>query len=169
MSSSMVLNRRLFLANSLAAAAAAPCVCLGDDGKGGRSFKLDKQVGVTTSSLSGHLVAKPGKGQFSLLDLPRILRDELDMRVIDLNTSSLASEDPSYLDRCRAAAEKAGCVFTNLKLNQRDVNMNSPDKTVREKALKMYKRSIDAAARLGCRWARPLPSRERPDMKIHVA
>jgi len=165
----MVLNRRIFLANSLAAAAAAPCVCLGDDGKGGRSFKLDKQVGVTTSSLSGHLVAKPGKGQFSLLELPRILRDELDMRVIDLNTSSLASEEPSYLDRCRAAAEKEGCVFTNLKLNQRDVNMNSPDKTVREKALNVYKRSIDAAARLGCRWARPLPSRERPDMKIHVA
>ena len=165
----MVLNRRLFLANSLAAAAAAPCVCLGDDGKGDRPFKLDKQVGVTTSSLSGHLVAKPGKGQFSLLDLPRILRDELDMRVIDLNTSSLASEEPGYLDRCRAAAEKAGCVFTNMKLNQRDVNMNSPDKTVREKALKVYRRSIDAAARLGCRWARPLPSRERPDMKIHVA
>ena len=94
MSSSMVLNRRLFLANSLAASVAAPCICLGGDAKGDRSFKLDKQVGVTTSSLSGHLVAKPGKGQFSLLDLPRILRDELDMRVIDLNTSSLASEEP---------------------------------------------------------------------------
>ena len=125
-------------------------------------------LGITTSSLSGHLAAKPKQGQFSLPELPRIMRDELDMRVIDLNTSSLASYDPKYLDRCRNAAEKAGCLFTNLKLNQRNLDMNSPDKAVREKALSEYKRSIDAAAQLGCKWARPLPQAKRPDMQIHI-
>lgn len=130
---------------------------------------LAKEVGVTTSSFSGHLVAKPTSGQFSLLDLPRVMRDELDMRVIDLNTSSLASLKEAYLDECREAAEKAGCVFTNLKLNQRNVDMNSADEATRRSALAIYKASIDAAARLGCRWARPLPLPERPDMKLHVA
>lgn len=130
---------------------------------------LAKEVGVTTSSFSGHLVAQPAAGQFSLLELPRVMRDELDMRVIDLNTSSLASVDEAYLDRCREAAEKAGCVFTNLKMNQRDVDMSSADEATRRKALEIYKASIDAASRLGCRWARPLPLPERPDMKIHVA
>jgi hypothetical protein len=130
---------------------------------------LAKEVGVTTSSFSGHLVAQPTDGQFSLLDLPRVMRDELDMRVIDLNTSSLASMDAAYLDRCREAAEKAGCVFTNLKMNQRGVDMSSADEATRRKALEIYKASIDAASRLGCRWARPLPLPESPDMKIHVA
>jgi hypothetical protein len=131
--------------------------------------ELANEVGITSSSLSGHLVAKPKSGQFSLLELPRVMRDELDMRVIDLNTSSLASMDEAYLDQCRRAAEKAGCVFTNLKMNQRNVDMNSPDETTRRKAIEVYKASIDAASRLGCRWARPLPLPERPDMKIHVA
>ncbi len=130
---------------------------------------LAREVGVTTSSFSRHLAARPGPGQFSLLELPRILRDELDMRVIDLNTSSLASQEPAYLDKVRAAAEAAGCVITNLKLNQRDVDMNSAEDAVRERALAVYKQSIDAAARLGARWARPLPAAPRPDMKIHVA
>jgi len=132
-------------------------------------FPLQREVGITTSSLSGHLAAKPKAGQFSLPQLPRILRDELDMRVIDLNTSSLASHEPKYLERCRAAAAKAGCVFTNLKLNQRGLNMNSADAAVRQKALAEYKRSIDAAAWLGCRWVRPLPAGKMPDLKWLVA
>jgi hypothetical protein len=127
------------------------------------------QVGITTSSLSGHLVAKPVKGKFSLLELPRILRDELDMKVIDLNTSSVASHEPAYLEKVREAARDAGCVLTNLKLNQKGLDMNSPDKDVRQKAMSEYKKSIDAASKLGCRWARPLPLKETPDMKLHVA
>lgn len=129
---------------------------------------LAGEVGITSSSLSGHLVAKPKSGQFSMLDLPRVMRDELDMRVIDLNTSSLASMDKAYLDQCREAAEKAGCKFTNLKMNQRNVDMNSPDEATRRNAIDIYKASIDVASRLGCRWARPLPLPELPDMKIHV-
>lgn len=130
---------------------------------------LVDEVGITSSSLSGHLVAKPTGNQFSMLELPRVMRDELDMRVIDLNTSSLASTDAAYLDQCREAAEKAGCVFTNLKLNQRNVDMNSADEATRRKAIEIYKTSINTAARLGCRWARPLPLPELPDMKLHVA
>lgn len=130
---------------------------------------LANEVGVTTSSFSRHLVANPGKEQFSLLELPRILRDELDMRVIDLNTSSLGSQDAGWLEKVRAAVADAGCVMTNLKLNQRGLDMNSTDRDVRTKALTEYKRSIDAASLLGIRWARPLPLKETPDMAIHVA
>lgn len=127
------------------------------------------QVGITTSSLSRHLVAKPGKGQFSLLELPRILRDELDMRVIDLNTSSVATYQPAYLEKVREAARDAGCVLTNLKLNQKGLDMNSSDVGIRNKALAEYRKSIDAASKLGCRWARPLPLKETPDMRLHVS
>ncbi len=61
------------------------------------------------------------------------------MRVIDLNTSTLASEEPAYLDKVRAAADKAGFILTNLKLDQRGLDMNSRDKDVRNKVLTIYK------------------------------
>ena len=130
---------------------------------------LSGEVGITTSSLSGHLTARPTQGKFTLLELPKIMRNELDMKVIDLNTSSLASNDPAYLEKVRKAADDAGCILTNLKLNQRGLDMSSRDKTVRVKALSEYKRSIDAAGRLGLKWARPLPLKDRPNMKLHVA
>lgn len=114
-------------------------------------------------------MARPVKGKVTLLELPKLMRDELDMKVIDLNTSSLASYDPKYLDKVRAAADAAGCLLINLKMNQRGLDMNSVDDAVRKKALAEYKRCIDAAAQLGLRWARPLPLKATPDMKIHVA
>ena len=79
------------------------------------------------------------------------MRDELGMRVIDLNTASFDSFKPRYLERVREAADKANCVLTNLKLNQRGLDMNNPDKSMREKSLARYKRSIDAASYLGLR------------------
>jgi hypothetical protein len=162
----ITLTRREFLGAAAATLAAAPLMA---DDVPGRRRELAGEVGVTTSSLSGHLTAAGAKGKFTLPQLPRILRDELDMRVIDLNTSSLASFEPRYLDEVREAAEKAGCVLTNLKLNQRGLDMSSPDKAAREKALAEYRRSIDAAARLGLRWVRPLPLPDLPDMQLHIA
>lgn len=167
-----MLNRRQFV--GVASAACAAQILPGETATSAEepdefTRKISRQVGITTSSLSRHLVAKPGKGQFSLLQLPRILRDELDIKVIDLNTSSVASYEPAYLEKVREAARDAGCVLTNLKLNQRGLDMNSRDADVRNRALAEYKRSIEAASKLGCRWARPLPLKEAPDMKLHVA
>ncbi|MCA9021151.1 MAG: TIM barrel protein [Planctomycetaceae bacterium] len=130
---------------------------------------LDRQLGITTSSLAYQLSPQAKEDRITLLELPRILRDELGMTVIDLNTSTLAATDRKYLDQVRAAADKAGCVLTNLKMNQPKLDMNSPDAAVRNKALDTYKASIDVASHLGLKWARPLPLVPKPDMKIHVA
>lgn len=130
---------------------------------------LDKALGITTSSLTYQISSIPAKGKFTLLELPHILRNELGMTVIDLNTSTLAKTNQKYLDQVLDAAEKAGCILTNLKMNQRNLDMNSTDATTRNKALTVYKKSIDVAAHLGLKWARPLPLVKRPDMKIHIA
>lgn len=140
-----------------------------DPKKGNSANPLESQLGITTSSVGQQLSGRSNNGKFTLLELPRLLRDELDMRIIDLNTSSLASVDRAYLDHLRQAADDAGCVLTNLKMNQRDLDMNSPDRSVRDKALTEYKRSIDVAAHLKLEWARPLPRKELPNMEIHVA
>ena len=163
-----VITRRQFLATTTAASIAGSVSRLLAAPPTAAELLKD-QVGVTTSSFSGHLVASPNARQFSLTDLPKLMRDELDMRVIDLNTSSLGASSPAWLDKVKSAVDKAGCIMINLKMNQRGLDMNSPDANVREKALQTYKRSIDDASYLGIRWARPLPLMETPDMKIHVA
>ncbi len=130
---------------------------------------LAREVGVTTGSFVKHLVESPQRGKLRLLDLPRLMRDELDMRVIDLMTATLPSLEADYLERLRAAAEDAGCVLTNLKMNQPGLDMGSPDESTRRKALTEYKRTIDAAARLGVRWVRPLPVNATPEPGVYAA
>ena len=144
--------------------AAAPCA--------NQPAELDDAVGIVTASMTTHLTTSGKKSKFTLLELPQIMREELDLRVIDLNTSSFpdfARVDEKYSEQLRTAADRFGCVLTNLKMNQRGIDLNSPQKEVRRKALTEYKRSIDIASRLGCRWARPLPQMQKPDMAIHVA
>jgi hypothetical protein len=159
-------TRRGFLAMSLCGLAASAKAAAPE--RAGPK-QLEREVGITTSSLSRQLVLQPRPGKLTLLELPRVLRDELDMRVIDLNTSSLASFEPAYLERLRDTAEKAGCVLTNLKMNQPGLDLGSPDAAVREKALAEYRRAIDAAAHLGLRWARPLPNKNPPHRPSLIA
>ena len=129
-------------------------------------------IGIVSASAHAQLTGRAHGRTFSLLEVPGILRNELDLRVVDLNTSSFpdfSKIDRSYLDKLRTAVSDAGCVMTNLKMNQRGLDMNSPDKQVRDKALNEYKRSIDIASQLGCRWARPLPAKSKPAMQIHIS
>jgi hypothetical protein len=162
-------TRRTFLRAAAAGLlASAPC-SLRAEKKPEQDRSLAGEIGITTGSFMRHLTAERQPGKLCLLDLPRIMRDELGMRVIDLMTATLASLEPEYLDRLRAAAEKAGCVLTNLKMNLKGLDPDSPDVKTRARALAEYKRTLDAAARLGVRWARPLPGAQRPDMAIHAA
>jgi hypothetical protein len=127
---------------------------------------LAREIGITTGSFVRHLVTEPKGGKLRLLDLPRILRGELDMKVIDLMTATLPSLEPEYLDRLRDAAEREGCVLTNLKMNQPGLKLGSQDASERQKAIEEYKRTIVAAQRLGVRWVRPLPGAERPNLRM---
>ncbi|MFT5527258.1 MAG: hypothetical protein ACI9HK_005240 [Pirellulaceae bacterium] len=168
------LERRTFLKRSgVLAATWSLSTSVGDAGEEQKysAPELSEMLGVVSASISRQLSGRSKDRNFTLLELPNILRSELDMRVIDLNTSSIpnfAKVERSYLDRLRAAADKAGCVITNLKMNQRGLDMSSRDQGERKRALTEYKRSIDIAAQLGCRWARPLPLLDKPDMAVHV-
>lgn len=161
-----MLTRRDFLHASLGALAARTASAA-DDKKPAKN-RWAREVGITTGSFMRHLSVEAKPGKLRLLDLPKLMHDELDMKVIDLMTATLASQEPAYLEQLRSAADKAGCILTNLKMNNRGIDMDSPDRAVREKAIDEYKRTIDAAARLGVRWVRPLPGLKRPDMDIHV-
>jgi hypothetical protein len=153
------MNRRQFLHSSCRLIVAAPIVAHA------AAAPLAREIGITTGSFVRHLTVEPQEGKLRLLDLPKLMREELDMRVIDLMTATLASMEPDYLDRLRAAAERTGCILTNLKMNQPGLDIGGEDDALRRRSLDEYKRTIDAATRLGCRWVRPLPGPRRPDSK----
>ena len=167
---SAALTRRAFLHASAAgvlAAAAAPRAAALEPAR--PHPDLARQLGVTTGSFLKHLSASRAEGKLRLLDLPKIMRDDLDLKVIDLMTATIPAWDAGYLDELKGHAADAGCVITNLKMNQPGLDMTSADADTRERALNEYRRTIDAAQRLGCRWVRPLPGPKRPDFKTCAA
>ena len=130
--------------------------------------KVTGKLGVTVGSFMRHLATQPRKGKVRLLDVPKIMRDDLGLEVLDLMTATFASLEPAYVDELRNRAESTGRIITNLKMNQRGLDMASPNESTRNHALAEYRRTIDVANRLGCRWVRPLPGPKRPDRKLYV-
>lgn len=160
----MNLTRRMFLGTALGATAGA--VVARGASAAAPAAALAGEIGITTGSFFRHLSPERAAGKLRLLDLPRLMRDELDMRVIDLMTATLVDLSPAYLDALRQAAAEAGCVLTNLKMNQPGLDLGHPDLAVRRHALTSYKFTMDAAVRLGVRWVRPLPAAKRPDYAV---
>ena len=159
------ITRRCFGQLSVVSALAATATAESEPADG----DLQGLLGVTTGSFTRHLSLVPAAGKLVLLDLPQIMRDELDLKVLDLMTATLPSMSRDYLEKLRRRAEDAGCIVTNLKLNQKNVDMGSANQNVRKAAIDVYKRGIDAAQILGCRWVRPLPRVERPDLEAYVS
>jgi sugar phosphate isomerase/epimerase len=163
----MNITRRTMLQSTLGGAIVAAAPVWADEKK--KHMDVTGQLGITTGSFMRHLSVDARKGKIRLLDVPQVMRDELDLRVIDLMTATMVSQQPAYLDELRARADKAGCTLTNLKMNQKGLDMASPDPATRGKALDEYKRTIDSAERLGCRWVRPIPLSAKPDLKLYAA
>jgi hypothetical protein len=158
-------SRRRFLGSVITFVAAVPKWAKAGQQPATR-VSLAGELGVTTGSFVRHLSVEPQAGKLRLLDLPKLLRNELDMRVIDLMTATLPSLEPDYLKRLRDAAEDAGCILTNLKMNQPGLNLGSPDPSERRRAIDEYERTIESAVLLGVRWVRPLPGSARPDLGV---
>lgn len=152
------LNRREFVqcAAGLAAAALAARAAAASDPPA-----LAREVGVTTGTFLSHYQKKTGDPRQILLELPNVMHGELGLRVIDLMTATVPSFEPAFLDRFRAAVDRAGCVVTNLKMNQPGLDLAAEDEATRRHALDEYKRTMTSAARLGARWVRPVSGRAK--------
>ena len=160
----MRLDRRSFVAASTCCALSATAIAAPK-----KHDDLVDEIGITTGSFGRHFAQQPGEGKLLMLELPKIMRDDLGMRVLDLMTANLPSLKPDYLDKLRAAAQAADVTITNLKMNQKELDIGSADADIRRHAIDIYKSTIDAAHRLGCRWVRPLPRTEHPSEKDYVA
>jgi hypothetical protein len=153
------MQRRLFL-KTLAIAATASVAPSSTRAAPPKNADLIGQMGITTGSFNKNIAAK----KFALIDLPKIMRDELDLKVIDLMTATFPYRNPEYCERFRQTADDAGRIVTNLKMNL-EFDIADPDAAGRQAAMVAFKEAIDSAARLGCRWVRPTPSAKPPEMR----
>ena len=160
------MQRRLFLGTLAFAAtrtwSGAPSARAADEKS--KNADVIGQMGITTGSFNKNIAAK----KFALIDLPKIMRDELDLKVIDLMTATFPYKNPEYCERFRKTADDAGRIVTNLKMNL-EFDIADPDPAGRQAAMVAFKEAIDSAALLGCRWVRPTPAGKPPDMKLLVA
>ena len=153
-------SRRRFLGAGLLVGTAA-CAA---ERKGVSSRRsLPGTLGVNVSSFARQVRSTEAGVRIDAFDLPRVLRDELDVRILDLVSTTLNTRDERMLTRFRESAENAGCVITNLKVNDQKLPFDGADPKARRQARDEYKRWIDAAAILGARWLRPFPAARRPD------
>ena len=163
------MDRRRFLATGVALAGAA---AVRSRAAVPRNAAWAGEVGITTSSVFRQMTKGATDRYFDLFELPKVMRDELGMKIIDINTGTLDTRDPALLDRFRKAVEDAGCVVTNLKVNmtklgiklQEEMPIEHTDAPIRAKAIEGYREWIVAAHRIGARWLRPIASLQRPDM-----
>jgi len=126
-------------------------------------------VGINTSSFARQNRSIDAGQRIDPYDVPRLMREELGLRVIDLVSTMLNTREPAALERFRSQVERAGCVISNLKVNIPDLRFDSDDAATRRHALEEYKRWIDAAVLLGARWLRPFPARTAPRWETLVA
>lgn len=148
------MKRRVFLK---VAAALTYCPRFGAGAESDRR-PLDGVVGFTTGSLS----TQRRRGELTALTLPKFVRDELGMQMIDFNTNWLKSFDESYVSRVRVAADDAGCFFTNLKVNHDFGDLYDSTESGRRDAMKNARQLILAAKTLGARWIRFRVPKTRP-------
>ncbi len=149
-------SRREFLCQATSGAVAAiataqgHCATAADKPK--RSLK--GVIGFTTGSLTFQRENKI----LTALTLPKFVRDELGMKLIDFNTRWLESFDEKYVRRVRETAEDAGCYFSNLKVNHKFGDLYAKNGRDRQEAMTSARKLISVARLLGARWIRfPIP------------
>jgi sugar phosphate isomerase/epimerase len=143
--------------------AAYGVTALGCDGAEGVRAKI--RIGINTSSFGRQRSSSDATERIARDDIPVVMRDELGLDIIDLESVTFGPRDPGTAERFRARAEAAGCRIINLKVNAHDLPFDSEDRSQREYALAEYRGWIEVAARLGARSLRPYPATQRPQLE----
>lgn len=145
------VNRREFLRSGAAGvlAGVAGTSVRGEAAESKRR-SLDGLIGITTGGLDFQRIHR----KLTAFTLPRFMRDELGMQLIDFNTRWLESYDQNYVERVRLAAVKADCFFSNLKVNHKFGDLYSQDADERKLAMTNARQQVKVAKMLGARWIR---------------
>lgn len=161
-----VMPRRKFLRSSLIAAAGVSGSSVRGEADESPRRSLERQIGITTGGLDYQRINR----LLTAFTLPKFMRDDLGMQLIDLNTRWLESYDQRYVQRVRKAVDDAGCYISNLKINHKFGDLYSKDADERKEAMTNARQQVQVAAMLGVRWIRfPVPKVGASDDQSEVS
>ena len=104
---------------------------------------------LSTGSFRKQIERGPGGDGMSLLDLPRIAIEQLQLHGLNIPASMLAGWSVDDLDRLRDSADKVGCPCLVL-IEDTPRPFSDADQSVRQEAADRVERLAAAANRLGC-------------------
>ena len=115
-----------------------------------KAFKLARsyQLALSTTSLVNSIGEEGGR--ISLLDVPRLVRDEFDLRAALLLNTQFERMDVEYVGQVHKALQKAQ-VELPVVLVQDVGNLGGGDVPVRATALSNYKSWVDRVVQLDCK------------------
>ncbi len=87
--------------------------------------------------------------QWSLEDVIRRAKRDLDIDAFEISSAHLASQEPAALDRLKDFVRDQGCRLIHLSDNVRDLNLAAADETRRNQAAETFEGLIRVAQRLG--------------------
>jgi sugar phosphate isomerase/epimerase len=118
---------------------------------------------IALAGWSLHRRFRRSENPLTLLDFPRIAREEFDISRIELNSPFFAYQVPrdpagspiasGYLDRLRAAAEKAHVRILGVAVDHHG-DLSSTDEHARRTAVRQHAKWIQVCEQLGCLYFR---------------
>jgi sugar phosphate isomerase/epimerase len=149
------MNRRRFLHSSvLGLGAAAVYRSLEAATVPPSQFPTDPRARLAVATYPFRELVDPKKGKIPLLDFPRMVADRYGVPGLEPLDRHFPSTDAAYLDKLRAAVEKAGMHVVNIPLGVQ-ASFYDPDPVRRAVAVANAKRWVDVAVALGSPSIRP--------------
>lgn len=142
------MNRRRFVqaAGAWVAGGVAPVVAeSGPDVK----FPTDPRARLAVASWPFRKLVDPAKGTLPLMDFARMVADRYGVMGIEPLGQHFPATDSAYLEKLRAAVEKAGSRVVNVPVDRLGGSCYDPDAQVRARVVATCKKWADVAQSLG--------------------
>ncbi len=91
----------------------------------------------------------PGDREYSLSDIPALFAEKLHIHNIEFWSRHFAEQSPAYCSKLRRLIERAGSTLCNIQLDEPGYNLSHPEKSVRDKSVRLCKEWMDRAATCG--------------------
>lgn len=140
------MTRRDLLFSSLAAsvnlgvgAASAPAA----------RFPSDPRARLAVASYPFRKFVNPATGTLPLLEFPKMVVERFGVHGIEPLDAHFPSTDPGYLEKFRAALDRAKAYVVNIPVGKLEASFYDPNPANRRIAVEKAKRWVDVAAALG--------------------
>lgn len=111
--------------------------------------KKKREYKISLAGWSLHRTIGEKEGQTPMLEMPRLAREEFGIEAIELVNGMLASDEPAYLKKLAAEADKHDVKILLIMVDGQGA-VGARSERVRERAVERHNHWVDIAAEYGC-------------------